>query len=80
MPQITFDIPNDKVTRISNALPRHGYVFNPELGTTDAQQRLAFLKAYTIKFWVDLTHDAEKREAIETAQANTPPPDLTDIT
>ena len=48
---ISFDIPNPKATRLSAALDRQGYVFDPELGTTDNQQREAFIKRKTIDFW-----------------------------
>lgn len=80
MPIISFNIPSDKATRISNALPMHGYVFDAESGISDNQQRLTFLKQKTIEYWASLTQDAEKRLAIQAAEAGATKPDLSDIT
>lgn len=66
---ISFDIPTDKATRLGNAMPLVGYVFNPELGTTDVQQKLAFIKRKTIAYWREIVNNYEedlaKKQAAE---------------
>ncbi len=76
---ISFDVPNPKLTRIGDALPMVGYVFDPELGTTDTQQKIAFLKVKTIQYWTSMVHDCEKRQALQAAEAGVVLPDLNDI-
>ena len=80
----TFTIPNATVTRISNALDKTGYIFNPNLGTTDSQQRLAYFKNYAIALWQADVFNFERQQAIlngtgAAAQVKTFVP-LTDIT
>jgi hypothetical protein len=62
----TFDIPNAKLLRISNALPSVGYVFNPSSGLTDVQQRYAFFRTLTIQQWQSLVFNYERSVAIAT--------------
>ena len=61
---ITFTIPAGKISRISAALDFYGYVFNPALGTTDANQRMAFFRKITIENWQSLLFNFERQMAI----------------
>jgi hypothetical protein len=76
---ISFDIPNAKLTRILTSLEFKGYGFNPDLGTTDQQQRIAFFKSMTVDFWKETTYQSELYTAVRNAQTATTSPDLTDI-
>jgi len=66
---LSFDIPNAKATRLGDAMPLIGYVFNPELGTTDSQQKIAFLKAKTIAYWFEIVKNYETQVARQAAEA-----------
>lgn len=61
----TFTIPNATLQRISGALDKLGYVFDPTLGITDTQQRLAFFKRYTINFWQSDVFNYERQTVID---------------
>jgi hypothetical protein len=64
MVTITFNIPNSKAQRLSDALVSEGYVFNPDLGTTDAQQRKKFVERMTVDFWKGIVFNYERSVAI----------------
>jgi len=64
---ISFDIPNAKATRLGDAMPLVGYIFNSELGTTDSQQKLTFLKAHTIEYWRGIVKNYETTIATQAA-------------
>lgn len=76
---ISFDIPNPKLTRLGNVLHRFGYVFDPNAGTTDLEQKEAFLKTLTITYWRNLLAKGEYDEALDTTVAGLPDPDLSDV-
>lgn len=78
MATITFNIPNAKLTRLGNVLYRYGYVFDANAGTTDNQQKEAFLKQLTISKWRELTAEGEKAIA-EEQYANSILGALTDV-
>lgn len=61
---VTFTVPNQKLQRLSDALASVGYVFNPALGTTDLQQRRAFLGGLTKDFWQSIVFNYERQAAI----------------
>ena len=65
MATFTFTIPPDKLTRIGNAIVTEGYVFNPALGTTDSQQKIAFTKKITMDYWRSIVFNFERQEAIK---------------
>ncbi len=62
---IQFNIPNQKLQRIADVLPSFGYTFDPNLGTTDAQQKEVFLKHMTINWWKGLVANTEKQQFIQ---------------
>lgn len=70
MPTFTFDIPAGKLQRLSDALGVAGYVFNPALGTTQQQQRLAFFKKMTVEYWTSIVFNHERNEAIKLEPAD----------
>lgn len=76
---LDFNIPNAKATRLGDAMPKYGYVFDPQLGTTDAQQKIAFVKKKTIEYWREMTNNAEVEVAAKAAAA-TVVTDFSDIT
>lgn len=76
---ISFDIPNEKLTRVGDILHVHGYIFDSNLGTTDSQQKVAYLKALTIKHWKNLLEQGEGEVARAAAIAALTAADLSDI-
>jgi hypothetical protein len=67
----TFDIPNAKLQRISNAINMEGYKFDPTSGVTDQNQRLAFFKKMTVQYWQSIVFNYERNEAIKLDPADT---------
>lgn len=61
---LTFDIPNAKASRAADALPSLGYVFDPTLGTTQQQQKMAFFRRLTIDYWTSIVFNYERSLAI----------------
>jgi hypothetical protein len=64
MAAVTFDIPDEKYERIKTALDIEGYVYNPENPATDDEQRVAYLKDLTIRYWESVTFNYERQQAI----------------
>lgn len=48
---LQFEIPIVKAQRIDDSLPFYGYVFDPNLGTTNRQQKEEFVRRRTIDMW-----------------------------
>ena len=56
---ISFDIPNDKLQQISDALDYIGFEFDPNAGATEQAQRMAYFKAQTVRFWASFVRNSQ---------------------